>query len=166
MTSLNDDQIDVGTIDGMFSEATRIAGRSNDLVITAGQIVAQRMALGVKGALNPSQADHDEFARMVPEKVEAFSAAGMIMLKQSNQAAQHVMRFASEEVLASTRATLGMVSSTRPTSLMEAHGEFGRAWFGRVTSNFIAMSMLMMKAQDAVMAPIRQTVAANAERLG
>lgn len=166
VTSLNDDPIEAGTIGDMFSEATRIAGRGNDLVITAGQIVAQRIALGMKGALNPLQADHDEFARMVPEKVEAFSAAGMIMLEKSNQAAQRVMRFASAEVLASTRATLGVVSSGKPTSMMEAQGEFGRAWFGRAASNFITIGMLMLNAQDAAMAPIRQTVAANAERLG
>jgi O-methyltransferase involved in polyketide biosynthesis len=166
MTTINDDQTEVGTISGMFAEATRSVGRSNDLALAAGQIVTQRVALGMKGALNPRQADHDEFARMVPEKVEAFSAAGMVMLKQSNQANQQMMRFASEEVMASARATLGTVGCASPAAFMETQGKFARAWFGRAISNFIAIGMLMLNAQDAVMAPIRQTVAVNAERLG
>jgi len=166
MTSPKEAPIAARTIGGMLSEATRIAGSGHDLVMAASQIVAQRMALGMKGALNPSQADHDEFARMVPEKVEAFSAAGMIMLEQSNQATQHMMRVTSEEMMAGARATLGMVGCAKPASLLEAQGKFSRAWLGRAGSNFIAIGMLMLNAQDAVMAPIRQTVAVNAERLG
>jgi hypothetical protein len=88
------------------------------------------------------------------------------MLKQSNQANQQVMRFASEEVMASARGTLGMVGSSSPAAFMDAQGEFARAWFGRAASNFIAIGMLVLKSQDAVMAPIWQTVAVNAERLG
>jgi hypothetical protein len=38
--------------------------------------------------------------------------------------------------------------------------------FDRAAANLIAMSMLALRAQDAVMAPIRETVEANAERLG
>jgi hypothetical protein len=33
-----------------------------------------------------------EFARIVPEKVEAFSAAGMIILKRSEQARRQMTR--------------------------------------------------------------------------
>jgi O-methyltransferase involved in polyketide biosynthesis len=36
----------------------------------------------------------------------------------------------------------------------------------RATSTIIAMGLLALSAQDAAMAPLRQTVAANAERLG
>ena len=34
------------------------------------------------------RADHVEFARIVPEKLEAFSAVGMVMLNQSRQASR------------------------------------------------------------------------------
>jgi O-methyltransferase involved in polyketide biosynthesis len=166
MTAINDDQTDVDTIAGLLAKATRNAGRNNDLAITSGQIVAQRVAIAVEAVLNPQQADHDELARMVPEKVEAFSAAGMAMLKQSNHANRQVMRFASEEVLATVRATIGMVGCSSPAAIMEAQGKSARAWFDRTTSNFISVSMLMLNAHAAVMAPIRQTVAVNAERLG
>jgi hypothetical protein len=47
-----------------------------------------------------------------------------------------------------------------------AQTRFLRAWFERTASNFIAMGVLALDAQNAAMVPIRQTVAANAERLG
>ncbi len=164
MTSLNDDPIEVATIGNMLSKATRISGSGNDLAIAAGQIVAQRMVLGLQGALNPLAADHDEFARMVPEKLEAFSAAGRIMLERSNHNAQNLLRLASEEVMANARATIGMVGC-KPESFLAAQSELGRAWFDRAASNFVTIGMLMLNTQEAVMAPIRQTVAVNAERL-
>jgi Phasin protein len=166
MTSISSEIPGAGTIYDMFAEATRSAGRSNDLAIAAGQILTQRVALGMKGALNPWQADHAEFARMVPEKVEAFSAAGMVMLKQSNQANQQLARVVSDEVMTTARATLGMIGCTSPAAFLEAQGKFARAWFDRATSNCIAIGMMTLNAQDAVIAPIRQTVAVNVERLG
>jgi hypothetical protein len=39
------------------------------------------------------------------------------------------------------------------------------AWFDRATSTIFAMGLLALGVQDSAMAPIRQTVAANAERL-
>jgi O-methyltransferase involved in polyketide biosynthesis len=84
MRSVNEGLTETNTFGGMFAEATRSVGRNNDLANAAGRIVKKRVALGMKTALNPQWADHDEFARMVPEKVEAFSEAGVIMLQQSN----------------------------------------------------------------------------------
>jgi hypothetical protein len=62
--------------------------------------------------------------------------------------------------MASARATLGMVSCASPTALIEAQGKFARAWFSRAAPNFIAIDMLVLNFQDAVMAPIRQTARA------
>jgi hypothetical protein len=53
-----------------------------------------------------------------------------------------------------------------PAAWAEAQSRFARAWFSRATSSLNMMGMLMLTAQAAAMAPIRQTVAANAERLG
>jgi hypothetical protein len=150
----------------MFAEASRSAERGNDLVAAAGKIVEKRVALGLKGFQNLKQADHIEFARMVPEKVEAFSAAGMAMLKHSNQTKRQMLHFAAAEITATGRAAVGMIGCSSPTAFIEAQSKFARAWFDRTTSNFIAAGMLSLKGQDAVMAPIRQTVAANADRLG
>jgi hypothetical protein len=46
---------------------------------------------------------------MVPERVEAFSTASMVMLKQSGQASrQMMMRSASDEVMTTARAMTEM----------------------------------------------------------
>ncbi|HEX5422134.1 MAG TPA: class I SAM-dependent methyltransferase, partial [Candidatus Acidoferrales bacterium] len=70
---LGDDISGPGTIDGIFAAAERKCGRDCDLITAAGNVIATRVALGMVGALDPLHADHDELARIVPEKVEAFS---------------------------------------------------------------------------------------------
>jgi O-methyltransferase involved in polyketide biosynthesis len=164
--SVNDGLNETKTFDCMVAEATRSIGRNNDLANTAGKIVKKRVALGMKTALNPQRADHDEFARMVPEKVEAFSAAGVIMLQQSNHANQQIMRMASDEVSATGRAVIGLAGCRSPEALFEAQAKFARAALNRAASNFITISMLALNSHDAILAPIRQTVAVNTERLG
>ena len=115
---------------------------------------------------DPLRADHVEFAQIVPEKVEAFSAAGMAILKQSGQAIGQMTRLASDEVMMTAHATMEMTVCSSPASLVEAQGRFTSAWFERAASNFITMGRLAVTTQAAVMAPIQQTVFANAERLG
>ena len=154
------------TFNGVLNAATRNAGTSNDLAIAAGQIIAKRVALGVAAAFDPLGADHVEFGRMMPEKMEAFSAAGMIMLEQSNHVGLEISRLATDEVMTTARATLAMASCASPVAMVEAQGQFALAWFNRAASNFFAMGILALGAHQAAMAPIQQTVAANTERLG
>jgi hypothetical protein len=114
---------------------------------------------------NPLWADRAEFSRMVPEKLEAFSTAGMVMLKQSGQASRQMMRFASDEVTTTVCATIEMNGCFSPVALAGAQSRFARAWFARASLSWMAMGMRAFEAQAAAMAPIRQAVIANAERL-
>jgi O-methyltransferase involved in polyketide biosynthesis len=166
MTSVNSGVPGAGTIGDVFAVATRNACRSSDLVIATSQVMAKRVAIGMAAALNPLRADHMEFARIVPEKVEAFSTAGMIMLQQSHQANRQMTRLESDEVVTTARATIAMAGCSSPTGLAAAQSRFALAWFDRAASTIIALGLLALRAQDAAMAPLRQTVAANAERLG
>ncbi len=154
------------TLNGVMDAATRNAGTSNDLAMASGQIVARRMALGVAAAFNPMQADHAEFGRMMPEKMEAFSAAGRVMLEQSNQAGWAITRLASDEMMTTARASIAIAGCASPVAIAEAQGRFALDWFNRAASNFFAMGMLALGVQQAAMVPIQQTVAANTERLG
>lgn len=150
---------------GVLAHAAQNAERGSDLVIASGQVVAKRVALGVAAAFDPLRADHAEFGRMVPEKVEALSAAGQIVLDHSGDANAHIARLASHEMLATARATLAMAGCTSPAALMQAQMSFALGWFERATANFFALGLLTLKAQDAAMAPFRATVAANGARL-
>jgi hypothetical protein len=124
------------------------------------------LALGVAATINPLWADRAEFSLMFPEKVEAFSTAGMVMLKQSGQASRQMMRFASDEVTTAVCATIEMSGCCSPVALAGVQSSFARAWFARASLSWFAMGMRAFKAQAAAMAPIRQMVTANAERLG
>jgi O-methyltransferase involved in polyketide biosynthesis len=166
MTSISASVTGTGTIGDMFAIATRNANTGGDLAITAGQIIATRVALGIAAAMDPLRADHAEFGRMVPEKVEAFSAAGMIMLEQSGQANRQMTRLASDAAMTTARATIAMTGCSSPVALVQAQSRFALEWFNRAASDFIAMGMLALGAQEAAMLPIQQTVFANAERLG
>jgi O-methyltransferase involved in polyketide biosynthesis len=147
----------------MATMANQNASRGGDI---ASQVIAKRVALGIAGAADPLGADHVEFARMVPEKVEAFSAAGMVMLEQSAHAGRQIMRLASDEVMTAVHATMEMTACTGPASFAELQGKFARAWFNRITSGFITMGIMVLAAQAAAMTPIQETVLGNADRLG
>jgi len=154
------------TFNGVLDAATRNAGSSNDLAIASSQIIAKRVALGMAAAFDPMGADHAEFGRMMPEKMEAFSAAGAIMVEHTNQAGWAMTRLASDEVMTTARATIAMATCATPAALAEVQGQFALDWFSRAATNFFAMGMLALGAQQAMMAPIQETVAANTERLG
>jgi hypothetical protein len=166
MTAINDGLSDAETVGGALACARRNAGHGSDIAIASGQVIARRVALGMAAALNPLRADHVEFARIVPEKVEAFSAAGMIMLKRSDQANRQMRRFASDELSTAARSMMTMAACVSPAALTVAQGRFALAWFERAASGFMAMGMLALGTPAAAMAPIRRTVVANAERLG
>jgi O-methyltransferase involved in polyketide biosynthesis len=155
----------MSSFNGVMAAATRTASSGNDLAIAAGQIIAKRVALGMAAAFDPLQADHVEFGRMMPEKMEAFSAASMIMLEQTNQAGWEITRLASDEVMTTARATLSMATCANPVAMAEAQGQFAAAWFNRAASNFFAIGLLALGVQQAAMVPIQNTIAANAERL-
>ena len=154
-----------GTINDMLALAKQTADSSNDLAIAAGQIIAKRVALGVVAAVNPLAADHAEFARMVPEKVEAFSAAGRAMFEQSEEARNRITRLASDEVMTTARATIEMATCCNPLAAMQAQSRFACSWFERTASNFMALGMMALNAQSAAMEPLKLAVTANTERL-
>jgi hypothetical protein len=166
MNSIVSKTAQADTLDSVIAAARHSADQTKALTVAASQVVARRMALGLAGGLNPSQSDQAEFARMVPEKVEAFSAANRIMLSQSGLLAQEMTRLVSEEVHMSARATLAMAKSPNPMALATAGSEFVTAWLSRAATNFIALGMMTLGAQDAAMAPVRQQVAVNVARLG
>jgi len=166
MTSMNDHDSTMDAMGGFLAAATQNARCRGDIAIATTRVIAKRMTLGMMATFNPLRADRAEFSRMVPEKVEAFSSAGMIMLEQSGQANRQMMNFASDEVMTVASGTIEMTGCSSPAALADAQGRFARAWLARATSNWIAMGIWAFGAQAAAMAPIRQTVVANAERLG
>jgi O-methyltransferase involved in polyketide biosynthesis len=165
VTAMDDRNAAVAAVGGFLAAATQNAKFTTDIAVAASHVIAKRVALGMAATLDPLRSDGAEFSRMLPEKVEAFSSAGLAMLKQTRQANRHMMDVASHEVLANARATVAMIGCRSPAALVDAQGRFARAWFSRLTGNWIAMGVRAFEAQSAAMAPIQRTVVANAERL-
>ena len=162
----HDDLNGASTTVDMLTLANQNTCCGNDIAKAATEVIAKRVALGMAAALDPLRADHVEFARMVPEKMTAFSAASAVMLKQSDLASRRMMRLHSDEVTIAARATVEMIGCWDPVSLAATQVRFARAWLDRAASGFITMGMLALTGQAATMAPIRETVFANADRLG
>jgi hypothetical protein len=165
MSASKADGTGVATLSDMIALATQTAGSGNDLAIAAGQIIVKRVALGFAAAVNPMAADHAEFARMMPEKVEAFSAAGKAMFEQSEEVRTQISRFASDEVMTTARATMEMATCADPLAMLEAQGRFAQAWFDRAAANFMTLGMMALGAQAAALGPLQVAVAANTARL-
>jgi O-methyltransferase involved in polyketide biosynthesis len=136
-----------------------------DIARASRHVITKRVTLGVQAALRPHRADHAEFARIIPEKVEAFSAAGKVLVQKSGEASRQILKDVSLEVTAAARAVAAMSRCANPADLAIAQGTFASAWMGRATSRFIEMGMFAMSAQAAALAPIRETVVQNSERL-
>jgi hypothetical protein len=150
------------TVHGVLAAATRSAGNSNALAIGAAQVIARRVALGVAASVNPLQADHGEFARMVPEKLAACTEAGRILLRWSDTARRQAVHSACDEVMVTARASTAMAHSANPAALASA---YARAWCARMAAHSLSAGVLLLEAQDAAMAPFRETVAVNLQRL-
>jgi O-methyltransferase involved in polyketide biosynthesis len=163
---MNAHESETHSIAGFFAAVTRNADHSGDVATAAHKVIGKRVALGMAAAFNPLEADHAEFVQIIPEKVEAFTSSSAIMLKHSSRASRMLTRLASDEMTTAFRAVTAMVGCASPLALAEAQGNIARAWFERAASNFLGLGMLALDAQDAALAPIRQTVVANAERLG
>jgi O-methyltransferase involved in polyketide biosynthesis len=156
----------MASLTNVFDAAARNASSGSRLTGAASQIIAKRAALGVAAVFDPVRADHVEFGRMVPEKMKAFSAAGMILVQQAAHAQEQISRFASEAIKIATRATFTIAGSGSPVAMAETQRRFAASWFEKTTSNFMELGMLALNAQKAAMTPFQQTIASNTERLG
>jgi O-methyltransferase involved in polyketide biosynthesis len=156
---------DPSAIGGVSALAIQNMTCGDDIARASHHVIRKRVALGVQAALRPHRADHAEFARIIPEKVEAFSAAGKVLMEKSSEANRQILEDVSLEVMTAASAVAAMSRCANPADLAIAQGKFAYGWMGRATSRFIEMGLLAMSAQAAALAPIRETVVQNSERL-
>ena len=154
-----------GSIADMLAEASKLRQQDRDLAVASGEIVSKRISLGMAAAANPMQADHTEFARMVPEKVEAFAGAGQALVTQSKNAHQQLTQMLLCELETATAASMIMAGYMNPVTLAKAHASFMLSWCERMKHNYVEAGMMALDAHSAVMEPLRRTVAVNTSRL-
>jgi hypothetical protein len=75
-------------------DLVQTGARTNEMLVASRAVIASRVGSMVGAARNPWGGDHVELARMVPEKVSAFSDAGHALSRQWSavlvQAAEHM----------------------------------------------------------------------------
>ena len=147
------------------SAATRAALKGAALAQAAGHVVAKRTALGLSAIANPAQADHAEFGRIVPEKVRAFHASALALMRCSGEMAQQTTRFATSEMSNATAAAADLARCRTPAAAVAVQSRFATAWLFRALSQSIAVGALAMRSYGDVMAPVHLVAVRNSRRL-
>lgn len=142
------------------------AVKSGEIGVAALQVIAKRMNLGVAATIDPTNADHAEFGRMLPEKAEAFSQAGLNWVRSSGEIGTHINRVLEVEMVTLAKAMVAMSGCTTTAGVMAIQSRLVADWMTRAFSHSLTLGVLAMKSQSAAMAPIHRTVTGNVRRLG
>jgi sensor domain CHASE-containing protein len=138
---------------------------SGEMAMAAGQVIAHRMGLGVSAMVAPGDADHAEFARMVPEKLEAFTHSGTALLRRSGKTGEALLRYSAAEMAAASQALLALSTARSPTALALAPMQYAQGWFDRALRQCMSLGLHALHAQSAALAPIHRAATQNAARL-
>lgn len=147
------------------SAATRAALEGAALAQAAGHVVAKRTALGLSAMSNPARADHAELARIVPEKMAAFSASAATLMRCSGEMAEQAARFTSSEMANATEAAADLARCRTPAAAIAVQSRFATAWLFRALSQSIAVGALAMRSYGDAMTPVHQVAIRNSRRL-
>lgn len=149
--------------------AMQLAGsasaKTGEIGVAAIRVIARRVGLGFKAAMDPHTADHAEFARMVPEKTRAFSEAGLISMRSSAEIGARMCGFLAAEMVTLSQTMLAISRCTTAAGVMEIQSRFFTAWMTRAVSQSQTLGSLALRSQSAAMNPIHRTVTGNARRL-
>ncbi len=157
--------VDVKRVVSAVADVHRTTLKAGELGVAAGAVVAQRLALGVAALGNPAEADLVEFGRMVPEKVEAFSAAGSIMVARSAAIGQQVVRYALNEARYASQAAADMAASRTPVEFFGAQSRFMLGAAERMASLSVRLGSMGLAIGGAVLTPVHRTASENSKRL-
>jgi hypothetical protein len=145
--------------------ACRNSSQTVELTLAAAEVVFRRMTLGSFAMVNPAGADHDEFARMVPEKTRAFSDAGSILMCRTAQIGQEVTRFIADEVTLAAKAATTVMTASNPAGMIARQADAGISRAARLATWPRAICLLALEAQAAALAPIHRAATDNVARL-
>jgi hypothetical protein len=155
-----------GAATGDFLLAARYhSSQIVELTLAAAEVVFRRMTLGGFAMVNPAGADHDEFARMVPEKARAFSDAGSILISRAAQIGQEMTRFIGDEIRLASEAATAVIMTPDPASMIVVQADAAVSWAARLGTLPRAMCLLALEAHAAALMPIHRAATDNVERL-
>jgi hypothetical protein len=148
-----------------LSTASHNSSQTTELTLAAAEVVFRRMTLGGVAMVNPAAADHAEFARMVPEKTQAFSDAGSILISRSERIRQEMGQLVTNEMELAAQAATAILTAPSPASMIQVHTSASMSWARRLARLPQMMALLTLEAQTAAMAPIHRAATDNVKRL-
>jgi len=148
-----------------LSAARRSSNQTVELTLAAAEVVFRRMTLGGFAMVNPVGADHDEFARMMPEKTRAFSDAGSILISRAAQIGQEVTQFIADEITLASEAATAVITTPDAAKMIVIQADAGVSWTTRLATLPPAICLLALEAQAAALTPIHRAATDNVERL-
>lgn len=133
-------------------DMTRTGMRASETMTASHDVVARRSEIIGAAMRSPLDADHAELAMMVPEKMEAFSQAGMAMFG--------IWQTMHASYMAEMAHLGAMAMRGRPPTLAEINRAQSRS------ANYAMRSVERSAAMGAAaLAPIHKAATANARRL-
>ena len=129
-------------------ELAATAVRAGETMLAANTVIGSRVGTMGAAARNPIMADYAELARMVPEKVEAFSRAGASLMKDAEA-------FQSETGAQIRHVTALMTSGKIPT--------FSDMF--TLTARWASITQKATGAAGRALLPVHAAATGNANRL-
>ncbi len=141
---------------GNLRRAARNVRTGTALALAAGNVISARTRLPL---------DAGEMNMMVNEKMSAFGHAGLVFAHHAARASAYAMLGATAEWAALGRHAAALATSRTPFGAAMVYGNSARAWWERRVTGALVVGADMLRAQQEVTAPIKNTVHANARRL-
>lgn len=152
-----------------LSKLARDAGHSAlagaELSAAAGEVIARRMALGASAFAAPATADHAEFSRMVPEKIEALASASAAVTRLSMATMATNAKSSTNDAVSASRAMMDMAFCGSPSAALAVQSRVMNQWFLRGYGQSVALLVTGLKFQQAFLSPFHRAATRNAKRL-
>jgi hypothetical protein len=144
--------------------AATTARKQSEMAYASGQVIAARLGIAGSPLVN-TPGGAAEMARMVPEKAEAFAAAGAGAVHHMGKIAVHSGAELMRETAMATQATLAMAYAKNPISMLATQQRYMIGWFGRAIQQTMELTEATTRMQAAMLHPVHKTATANARRL-
>lgn len=136
------------------------------MAMASAHVIAARMAMmGANQNGAPTKGAMREMSMMVPEKTEAFTAAGVSMAGHLGSMAAQSAQLAVREGQHAAEAVADLASARNPAEFAAAQSRYLTGWFTRAATSAIAFTALTTRLHADALAPIHKTATANARRL-
>ncbi len=149
-------------IDGA-EQAQRNLRQAATLASGAGKVFAARTRCEPESAALPL--DFTEMARIVPEKLVAFGAAGLLSLHYASQLGGRLAAMGSDEAVYTQRQMRALAQARHPDVFTAVLARGVWDFWQRAATQNLALATEVMRGQHAATAPAARAVKLNNRRL-